>query len=276
MENYQIQLRVFIVLSLLWFGPVSCDAFKPSPYNCDNTPEIYQNLPSSIGYMFILWRPASQTAAGFEEQLMAFLDTEPASLDGLNLKLMLQQPQIESITLRNRPLEDGSLVAALIAIGLASQADAILVSQLFESITSFVAAYVVERQVPRDYTRTWADGETSAGIQQVSFLYRKTGMEDQAFQDYWFCAHTPFALETHPIWRYERNQVLAVLTPDAPQFDGIVGLQMEQVSDLTDLLVFLGGNIFNGIRVQIDVQNFLNLDLIQVAAMKEVIISSDF
>ncbi len=101
-------------------------------------------------------------------------------------------------------------------------------------------------------------------------------MDYEDFKDYWFCSHTPFALDIHPLWRYERNIVEEAITADAPDYDGIVELHLREIKDLTDVNLFFGGNfIVNGLRINNDVMQFIDMNTIEVTAMKEYILKSE-
>ncbi len=272
--NKLTAITLLILVNLL-----GCKLPEPSPYDCNTMPEQYKNLPETVEYLFILWRPQNETMTSFKTALFDNIVPQLEAYNPDELKVLVREPNIKSLTLRSRPLVDGSNVSAVISFAASTNEEAIAVAQLMqaEASVSFVAAYKALRAVPRDYTRYWADGVVSPGIQQMTFLQRKVGMADQPFKDYWFCSHTPFALDTHPISRYERNRVTEALTENAPNYDGIVGLHMENTADLTDLNRFLAGKIvYWGLRVQVDVLNFLNMNTIEVSAMSEHILKSDF
>ena len=126
-----------------------------------------------------------------------------------------------------------------------------------------------------EYTKTWNTVEVSPGIVSFSFFQSPEGMSQEDFQEYWFCSHTPFALDIHPLWRYERNVVAEALTPDAPNYAGIVPLHLENDSDLNFNNFFSGdGNnpIATSLRVQADVSNFIDLSKIETTAMREYVL----
>jgi uncharacterized protein (TIGR02118 family) len=90
------------------------------------------------------------------------------------------------------------------------------------------AAYLVDER------RQWGDGE-HGGVTRVSFLQAASGLTRQEFGDHWRDVHTPLARQHHPtLWRYVQNVVVDVLTPGAPEVDGIAELSFRSVSDLRD------------------------------------------
>lgn len=247
-----------------------------NPYNCENLPEEYQNLEESTQYMYVLWRAADEPMTTFRATL--FDDIAPALLDQSPqyLTVIVTEPDIKSITLMEKPRDDGSLVSALISASVENRATAEELATIIEPKVAFVAGYEVSKAVPLDYEKTWADGEVSPGIQQVTFLKQREDIEYEAFRDYWFCSHTPYALDIHPLWRYERNEVKEAITEDAPAYNGIVELHMESLEDLTDLNRFFGGNfLVYSVLIGVDVSNFIDMDTIEVSAMTEYILKSN-
>ena len=83
--------------------------------------------------------------------------------------------------------------------------------------------YQVKPTTHREYDRTWRKGERSPGYKTVVPLMRKDGLSHEQFVDHWLHTHAPLALQhVLGIGRYVTNVVLAPLTPDAPEVDGIV------------------------------------------------------
>lgn len=248
-----------------------------NPYNCSNLPEELKNLETSTQYMYILWRPADQPFSAFRSVLFDDLAPQLLSRSPQRLTVIVKAPEIKTITLINRPREDGSTVAALISATVETREEAKAFADIIEPLVAFVAGYEVAKTVPLDYERTWPDGEPSPGIQQVTFLQQRDEITYEDFRDYWFCSHTPFALDIHPLWRYERNEVVEAITENAPEYNGIVELHLYEVEDLTDLNRFFGGNfIINALRIDFDVSHFINMNTIEVTAMNEYILKSSY
>ena len=244
-----------------------------NPYHCDNLPESLRNLETSTHYMFILWRPAAQPFETFRTAF--FNDIAPKLLERSpqRLAVWMAAPEIKSMTLINRPRKDGAIVSAIVSATVESPDAANDFAGILKSGVVFVAGYEVKRAIPLDYQRTWPDGEPSPGVVQVTFLRQKAGMTPEAFRNYWFCSHTPYALKIHPLFRYERNEVVKPITADAPDFNGIVGLYLREVKDMTKLNRFFGGNILvNAPRIGIDVNKFIDMKRVEVTAMTEYIL----
>ena len=102
-------------------------------------------------------------------------------------------------------------------------------------------------------------------------LFRKPDrLSYEAFIKHWHESHTPLSLEVHPLWCYIRNVVERAVTPDAPEFHGIVEEQFRTVEDLTDPDRFYGSEE-NQRRVLEDAREFLDLEKIQTSTMSEYI-----
>lgn len=252
--------------------------FPPSPYNCENLPRKYQALPESPRYMFILWRAADISPEQFRTLLFGEFSSYLLAQESEEIRYWLTDNNIDSITLREHPLADGSEVAAVISMDLVNKQVALDIVKKLQPQLSFMAAYKVSNSLPLAYNKNWPDSEVSPGVVSMSFFRRAEGMEYQAFKDYWFCAHTPYALDIHPLWRYERNPVLEALTKDAPDYDAIVPLHMQEDEQFTDIFQFLGADknwpLSNALSLQNDVSNFIDLEKIEATAMREYVMRS--
>jgi len=137
-----------------------------------------------------------------------------------------------------------------------------------------LAGYLVTESIPRDFDhRTWADGERTPGIKQVTFFDKLPGMADDAFIRQWHGSHTPLSLEVHPLWRYVRNVVERPLTDGAPRWLGIVEETFRELEDFTDPQRMYG-SVDNMRRVLADVRKFIDLETIEVYVMSEYTVRS--
>lgn len=275
-SNQVLRVSLLFIVCLLF---VACSkVFPPSPYDCENLPEKYINLPESPRYIFILWRASDVSVQQFEKKLFDGITTQLRTYNSPNMRYWVTDNTIESMTLRSHPREDGAEVAAVISMELVGELAAKNIVKQLQRYVSFVAAYKVNNSLPLDYTKTWGDGDVSPGVVSMSFFQRKGDQNKQAFKNYWFCSHTPFALDIHPLWRYERNTVVESITANAPAFDGIVPLHMQSDAGLEDFSQFFGadGNnaISNALRIQIDVTNFIDMEKIEATAMREYVMTS--
>lgn len=252
--------------------------FPPSPYHCENEPKQYKNLAENTRYIFVLWRSEEQSQKNFETLLFGKLSDQLLAIDSPEVRYWVADPHVESMTLRQHPRADGAVVAAVISMQLTDVSVATSITALLKQEVNFVASYQVNNSLPLDYEKTWPDGDVSPGVVSMSFFQRKSGLDTKAFKDYWFCSHTPFALEVHPLWRYERNPVVMAISNNAPGYDGIVPLHMQTDTELEDFSKFFGadGNwaVANALRIQADVSHFIDLDKIEATAMREYVMRS--
>ena len=96
-----------------------------------------------------------------------------------------------------------------------------------------VAAYLVDERVHIDWRRDWADGTATPAIEQCSFVRRLPGLTRDEFAAHWNDRHAPLVPVHHPgVARYVQNPVIAPLTADAPEVDGIAQLYFRTAFDL--------------------------------------------
>ncbi|MCE2390982.1 MAG: EthD domain-containing protein [Proteobacteria bacterium] len=104
-----------------------------------------------------------------------------------------------------------------------------------------LAGYLVTESMPREYReRGWPADAPSPGLALVTALNKRAGLSDEEFYTGWHGGHTPLSLRLHPLTRYVRNAVARALTPDAPDFGGIVWESVATYEDADDPLRFYG------------------------------------
>jgi hypothetical protein len=166
----------------------------------------------------------------------------------------------------------GERFVALISL-LGTHADALALERALAQRGVLVAIYRARTEEPVSYERTWATGETSPGLVQITLLRRKAGLDDAQFIEAWHDVHTPLAMEIHPLWRYTRHTVTEVLTEGAPPFEGIVELHFRHDEDVTDPVRFYGGNAENAKRIAQDVRGWIDFGSIEVVHGRERVLS---
>jgi uncharacterized protein (TIGR02118 family) len=83
-------------------------------------------------------------------------------------------------------------------------------------------AYRVEQRRVKAHPRSWPDGVRTPGVEIVSAMLRLPALSHSDFDAHWRDRHAPLALLHHPgMWEYRQNAVQQILTPGAPDFDGI-------------------------------------------------------
>jgi uncharacterized protein (TIGR02118 family) len=98
-----------------------------------------------------------------------------------------------------------------------------------EALTGGRAAtgYIVEER-PQ-----WDHAVGPDGVTRISFVRRRPDLTRERFADHWTNVHAALARRHHPaLWRYVQNVVVAPLTPDAPEIDGIAELGFRSIEDM--------------------------------------------
>jgi uncharacterized protein (TIGR02118 family) len=81
----------------------------------------------------------------------------------------------------------------------------------------------------------WDDAPGAAGVKRVIFIHRLPSIDRAAFAAHWSNDHAPLARRHHPaLRRYVQNVVVARLTDDAPDIDGIAELSFASVADMRE------------------------------------------
>jgi len=108
------------------------------------------------------------------------------------------------------------------------------------SAEGFEGSYMAREVLPVAYEKTWEDGNETPGACLLTLFHRKPGLDRDLFLSRWFEGHTPLSLRIHPLWNYNRNEVLKSTSEDSPWYDGIVEEQVNPASDLLNPMKFFG------------------------------------
>ena len=261
-----------VILVILLSG---CEKiFPPSPYHCESQPDKFKNISESNVSLIVLWALPSDNLIANKNKLIELIGTHTKQ----PFKLWLRDDSIESFTFSDKALEgkfDSAVISAVFSINETDPDSLIEMKSLISAFGVQTAIYAAQQSVPLAYERNWKSGEQTPALISMSFFQKPKGMEKKAFKEYWFCSHTPFAVDIHPLWHYERNAIEQALTENAPSYDGIVPLYVENDKDIAFSNFFSadGKNpFFNALRIQSDVNHFINLDLIETVPMREFVI----
>ena len=189
-----------------------------------------------------------------------------ATTGGLRLDTAVDGPLTMNAT---RP--DGSRIVGLVSADAPSDGENTRLREVLAAAGLGSWSYDVEQDIPLDYALTWPDGEASPGVRQVTLLARKPDLTTEQFMAHWHGVHGPLALEVHPLWRYDRNRIMAAST-GAPAFEGIVGLHFRELEDVTDVMRLYGGDKRNIRRISEDVMSFIDMSTITVTVMQETVL----
>jgi len=156
-----------------------------------------------------------------------------------------------------------------------------LITPILEAHGFEVAAYHVEQSVYTDYggnahssPRDWPDGTRSPGVSAVTLFEKPSRLPYDEWQRRWFGRMSPVSEEIQPRQRYVRNRVLAVLTPGAPAFAGVVEEVFASGRHIRNPFLFYGAKnpwqlVVNLVRLLSAVTSFLTLWRIQTVVMSE-------
>jgi uncharacterized protein (TIGR02118 family) len=98
-----------------------------------------------------------------------------------------------------------------------------------------VDAYLVDEHVQIDAGLDPADGDEPPGLCRLVFVRRLASLTRAEMAAHWTERHTPIVHRHHPaFWQYVQNVVVAPLTPDAPEVDGIAEMRFRSVADLRE------------------------------------------
>lgn len=277
MKNNIVKFAHLGIFFTLFFLSACDKAFPPSPYTCESQPEQYKNVEEQEALLFVLWAKENADLLSEQKEIIARVQ----SIYKQPFKVWLRDDAIQNFTLSDKKrVFNGDISTVISMVISVHETDIDKLMQIKELLSSYgehVAAYATQQSVPRAYVQNWKSGEQTPALISMSFFQKPAGMNKEAFKQYWFCAHTPFALDIHPLWHYERNAVEQTITQNSPNYDGIVPLYLKNDEDIgfTKFFGANGGNpLFNALRIQSDVKKFINLNLIETIAMREFVIDS--
>lgn len=158
--------------------------------------------------------------------------------------------------------------------------------RILEAAGFRIAAYHVDCSVYTDYggnrhspPRDWPDGQRSPGLSAVTMFEKPRRLSYAEWLRRWHEGMSPVSEEIQPRQRYVRNRVVAVLTPGAPAFAGIVEEVFESGRHITEPMLFYGATgpvqlVRNILRILRVVTSFLTLWRIRTVVMSEYLVKS--
>ena len=147
------------------------------------------------------------------------------------------------------------------------------------------AGYLVSESMYTDYggnrwsrARDWPDGKRSPGVFMLTLLQQPARMTHAEWISHWHGVQSPVSEAMQPRMRYVRNAVVFPVTPDAPNYRGIVEEGWPTPEHITNPDLFYcaeGSNETlqkNIARMVESVQGFLDMDRIRSATLSEYLI----
>jgi hypothetical protein len=108
---------------------------------------------------------------------------------------------------------------------------------LLEMECDHLAAYLVTESIP--LRAPLELGRRTTGLANIALLRRPAELDYATWLHRWQHDHTPVAIETQSTFGYTQNAVVRALTPNAPEFAGIVE-ELFPIEAITDLKAFFG------------------------------------
>jgi hypothetical protein len=108
---------------------------------------------------------------------------------------------------------------------------------LLEAECDHLAAYLVTESVPLQASLQL--GNRTTGLANIALLRRPAELDYATWLKRWQRDHTSVAIETQSTFGYTQNAVVRALTPNAPEFAGIVE-ELFPPEAITDLKAFFG------------------------------------
>jgi EthD domain-containing protein len=226
--------------------------------------------------VYLLWRGAAEPEASFAERLERAVGPKLADAGARSVAVSWAHAAADlggSVPIR----ETGSEFHGLVSFWLPCVDDRGPCESILRDASSRLAGYLVTESVPRDFDqRSWRNGVRSPGAKLITVFEQPARLTRDEFIARWHGSHTPLSLQIHPMWRYVRNVVARPLTPDAPNYAGIVEEHFRELADITDPARFYGGKdvmAANIKRVIDDVRTFLDLERVTSIVASENILS---
>jgi len=135
-----------------------------------------------------------------------------------------------------------------------------------------IAGYLVDESRPLVHRRS--EGRRTKGMKQITCLAKRPDLSQEEFIRVWYEEHCEVAIETQSTFGYVRNEIIRVLTPDAPtRWSGIVE-ESFPIEALEDPMVFFDARSqdehdTNVKRMVESCGRFLSLDSIEVTFVSE-------
>lgn len=148
---------------------------------------------------------------------------------------------------------------------------------VFNSGKGYSGSFVVTEALPIAYSKDWPDGEATPGVCLLTLFRQKKGIDRKTFIDRWHNGHTPLTLKIHPIYHYNRNEVIEAISDPPVLYDGIVEEHCLTKSELFNPFKFFAKSGFapiNMIKTYFDVKSFIDYKSIETYLVQEFIVVS--
>ncbi len=150
-----------------------------------------------------------------------------------------------------------------------------------------ISGYLVVESLYTDYgdneyskPRDWPDGQRSPGISTIAVFEKPESIPYQDWIDRWHKVQSADSGRIQPRTRYVRNEVVRVLTPDAPPYKGIVEETWPSNEHVTDPMLFFCADgseetMVENINLMLkNVSAFLDMDRFRSYTMSEYLLKT--
>ena len=181
----------------------------------------------------------------------------------------------EGASVRVGSAADGTLLTGLVAVWLDIYQDREAIDACVDAgPLARWASYLVSESVPYDdRTVVRTPGKPAPGMTMTTLFDKKAGVSEDEFYRVWHEMHRLTTVELHPVYVYQRNEVVRALSPGARPLRGIVYEPTRTIDAMLDPHTFYGSGgddatlKANVDRVVTETGAFIDYTTIEVAAM---------
>lgn len=213
--------------------------------------------------MNIIRGKRDESYTNFHQRIRKTIDALKANDPGsLHYTITLEKPPKASVI----PFSKEKL--ALISIN--TENDAFL--DIIQKTDGYAGSFKVTEALPIAYDKDWPDGEASPGVCLLTLFRQKKSIDYETFIDRWYNGHTPLTLKIHPIFHYNRNEVIEVFGKPPVLYEGIVEEHCRTRKELMNPFKFFAKSGFapvNMIKTYFDVNSFIDYKSIETYLVSE-------
>jgi len=184
---------------------------------------------------YVLWKPATTTAAAFRDALVGPAASALREANAERIAVLVADEHTEPLA-KARLTRMDDPVAALVSCWLPNVDVHPSVEAVLGAYASRMAGYLVtgSEVLRNDTHRASRAGERTPGTTMLALLEKPDRLSFEEWIAIWHGRHSPLALEIQCTYLYTRNVVVRALTPDAPPWRGLVeeGFPTAAVTDL--------------------------------------------
>jgi hypothetical protein len=236
--------------------------------------------------MYLVWLPEGTTPAEVRETMLG--EVAPRLLERGALALGMDLDDEDADVPPPVPAPAGEhMVQAVVSLWLDCYDRRGPFEDVLAAAAARLAGYQVVESLYSDYganrwsrPRDWPDGRRSPGVLTVTLFEQKPGMPFAEWIDFWHTRQSPMSEAIQPRCRYVRNAVFRAVTPDAPDYRGIVEEAWPSAGHVTDPMLFfcaegdearLAANVATMVE---HVSAFIDLSTMRSLTMSEWILRS--